>query len=155
MRAHEMIRQARERAGMTDIEAAARSNLSIYEYGDVESHSDEFISAIPLSAAKAICRGLHLDLAEMIMLEPIGGSDLRPDWPPDLAGLPRTMALRKRRESLGLSIAALADAIGFEDIAIEQAEAEKDYLETLPLQVLADLALRLQLPIGCLIAEPT
>src|ERR1700676_366490 len=135
MRAHEVIQKAREQAGMSDTEAAARSGLSIYEYGDVEAHDDEFTTAIPLSAARPICRALHLNLEELLALEPLAGADLRSAFPADLAGLSRNVVLRKKRESLGLSVTEMADAIGFEDTAIERAEADNDYLETLPVQV--------------------
>lgn len=153
MRAHEVIQKAREQAGMSDTEVAARSGLSIYEYGDVEAHDDEFITAIPLRAVKAICEALHLNLVELLALEPLAGADLRSTLPADLAGLSRHVILRKRRESLGLSIPEVADAIGFEDIAIERAEADSGHLESLPIQVIAGLAGRLKLPLGNLITE--
>jgi transcriptional regulator with XRE-family HTH domain len=153
MRAHEVIQKAREQAGMSDTEVAARSGLSIYEYGDVEAYDDEFTTAIPLRAAKAICGALHLNLTELLALEPLAGADLRSAFPADLVGLSRNVVLRKRRESLGLSIPEVADAIGFEDIAIEQAEADCGHLESLPIQVIAGLAVRLKLPLGNLIVE--
>jgi transcriptional regulator with XRE-family HTH domain len=154
VRAYEVIKKAREQAGMSDTEAAARSSLSVYEYGDVEAHEEEFTTAIPLSAARAICKTLRLKLAELLSLEPLSSVDLRSDLPADLAGLPRNVVLRKRRESLGLSVTDVADAIGFEDVAIEQAEADNGHLDTLPVSVVAELAERLQLPLGSLIAEP-
>jgi transcriptional regulator with XRE-family HTH domain len=153
MRAHEVIRKAREQAGLSDTDIAARSGLSLYEYGDIETYADEFTTAISLAAAKAICRAVHLHLSDVIALEPLGRDAGHLAVPSDLAGLPRNVLLRKRREALGLSLNQLADAIGFEDIVIERAEANSDLLETLPIRVVADLAASLQLPLRSLIAD--
>ena len=150
MRAHERVRQARERAGLSQAEAAARCGMSIDAYRDVEAHADEFISAISLTTAKAICAALGLAVTDLVMLEPLG-AHLRPTLSADFLGFPRRTVVKRAREALGLSISEVATAIGFEEVAIERAETDDDHLDTLPIQVLAELAARLQLPLYILI----
>jgi DNA-binding XRE family transcriptional regulator len=125
--------------------------MSLDAYRDVEAHADEFISAISLASAKAICAALNLKVTNLVILEPLS-APLHPALPAALLGWPRRRMVKAAREALGASVAEVADSIGFEAQAIERAESEDAYLDTLPIQVLADLAARLQLPLHTLIA---
>jgi transcriptional regulator with XRE-family HTH domain len=150
MRAHELIRKTREQAGLSNIEVAARAGMSVAEYDDVEQHPDEFVSALSLTRAKAVCATLHLKLMDLVILE-LGDVGESRSVPPELGALQRNLLLRKRREAFGMSESALADGIGFEAAAIQRVEADDGFLETLPIRVLADLATELQLPVGRLV----
>lgn len=150
MRAHELIRKTREQAGLSDVEVAARAGLSVAEYDDVEQHPDEFISAVSLARAKAVCAALHLKLMDLVLLE-FGEVGASTHVPAELGGLQRNLLLRKRRKALGMSEIALADGIGFEVTAIQRAEEDDGFFETLPIRVLADLAKELKLPVGSLV----
>ena len=150
MRAHELIRQARERAGLSAEEVAARVGLSAPEYIDVETHPDEFIEVIAVSEARALCDELGLQLAEVVAGEPLE-ANLSTKPHADRTMVPRDVRIRQKREALGISVAELAFAIGFEDVAVENIEADEQYLDSLPIAVVAELAWKLSLPLTCLI----
>jgi transcriptional regulator with XRE-family HTH domain len=146
IRAHQRIREARQKAGLSPVDVASGIGLTISEYEDIEQYADEFTSSFSLAKAKALCVFLGLDVVDVVEQELLGGN-LPLELPTDFRGLLRKQLLRKRRQSLGLSEAEVADAIGFEHIAIHEAEAHDRFLDTLPIQVLADLAKHLQLPL--------
>ncbi len=101
-----------------------------------------------ISPQKEGVRGTATDL---VIFEPLGAA-LRPALSAEFLRQPRRRIVKEAREALGASVAEVADSIGFETSAIERAESEDAYLDTLPIQVLADLAARLQLPLHTLIA---
>src|SRR5207237_1390934 len=153
MRAHQLIRQARKRAGLSQDEAAGRVGLSFNNYFDVELYDDEFVTVLAVSQARVLCRQLGLRLAEVLASEPLE-ADLSSQLPPDLAGLPRHALLRKRRESLGMSIEEVAFAIGFEEVAVDYIETDDNYLDTLSITVVAEPSIKLNLPLLPLLRSP-
>ena len=154
MRAHQLIRQTRERAGLSQDEVAGRVGLSFNNYFDVELYDDEFVTVLAVSQARVLCRQLGLRLAEVLASEPLE-ADLSSQLPPDLAGLPRHVLLRKRRESLGMSIEEVAFAIGFEEVAVDYIETDDNYLDTLSITVVAELSIKLNLPLLPLLRSPS
>lgn len=146
LRAHELIRQARERAGKSASEVAARIGLTPPEYFDVEAHPDEFIEVIAMAEAKALCKELGLRLLDVMSAEPLD-ADLSGAQGPIQGALSRSGFLRQRRESLGISIGELAFAIGFEEATIEEIERNEGHLDSLPIAVVAEISRKLNLPL--------
>jgi transcriptional regulator with XRE-family HTH domain len=147
MRANKLLRQAREQVGLSEVEVASRAGLSIHEYSDLEQHADEFISAISLAKAKALSKVLGCRLEDFLADEPLKTGSLAPEDP----AVSKPRLLQKRRVMLRMSESEVADAIGFDENTIKQAESDDKFLDTLPIQVLAELASTLQLPFGLLI----
>ena len=143
---HEMIKLKRLELGMSEADTAQAASLSIFEYGDVEQHRTEFISAIPLYKAKLLCQVLGLDMRKVLELEPSLDLHERP-LPFELVGLPRHKMVEKRRLVLRKSVATVADAIGYDDAAVVSAEFDGSFLENYPVDVLAALARELDLPL--------
>ena len=144
MRVNELVRRARESAGLTDVEIAGRVGLSLAEHNDIEQHVDEFATALSLGKARALGAALRLDLWELVKAA-IPGVDQGASHTGDLRAS-RSLLIETRRLQLGMSQAQLADAIGFDTAAIVQAEKDESFLDTLPIQVLVDVAARLDLP---------
>ena len=67
--ANEVIRRARERLGLTAQEAAARAGLSVHEYGDLEQHADEVVSAVSLATVRRVCKTLNIALTDLLAAE--------------------------------------------------------------------------------------
>jgi transcriptional regulator with XRE-family HTH domain len=81
IRANVLLRKARESAGLTQAEAASKSGLSIHEYGDLESDAEEFISGVPLWAAKRVTEVLGCNLEDLIRDEPLNVGHAVPTVP--------------------------------------------------------------------------
>jgi transcriptional regulator with XRE-family HTH domain len=152
MRAHEVIREARKRAGISQEEVASRIGLTFMEYSDVEDHADEFIMVLAVSEARRLCSELGLRLVDVVALEPLE-ANLSSELPQDLSTLPKHVLVRTQRRSLGMSLEEVAFAIGFDVAAVELAENDEHYLDTLPIAVVAELSKKLCLPLSKLL-EP-
>src|SRR6266566_6064447 len=132
VRTYQLIHRARERAGISIEEIAPRVGLTASEYFDLEAHPDEFIAVIAMIEARALCRKRGLRLVDVVASE-VSDADLFAGHRTVQVTSPRSVFLRQRRESLGVSLAEMAFAIGFEDAAIEQIERDDLYLDTLAL----------------------
>lgn len=139
------IRERRMNLGLQAAAAAERSGLSIYEYGDIEQHADEFETAISTGAARRVCHMLGLELRSLL-------------------GLPQATAesisnvsdvIRRARERKKLSPLQLADQIGFNEETVRSLESTAEFVDTLPLRVLYDLEDALTLERGSLVRERT
>jgi transcriptional regulator with XRE-family HTH domain len=144
MRPNELIRKAREQLGLSELEIAAHTGISISAYGDVEQYPDEFSTVLSLAEARRLCAALHLALTHVASMELGDGGNLgHGDFEHPQA---RSILLRTRRQALHMSAEELGDIIGFDSAAIERAESDSEYLETLSIQVLSELARALKLP---------
>jgi transcriptional regulator with XRE-family HTH domain len=138
-RANEVIRSARERLGLTSEQAAARAGLTVDEYGDLEHHADEVVSAVSLATARRICGLLNITLSELLIAEQLlvpgkaGGTSSG-------STRPRHRVAHQMRVAKGASIGDVANAIGFEEAAVRQGESADEYLDALPIRVLFDWA---------------
>jgi transcriptional regulator with XRE-family HTH domain len=150
MRANEIVRSARERQGLSEEQVAARSGLTIYEYGDVEQHADEICSAISLAAARRICGALNIDLSELLVAEHLLSLQTAGTSPQSI--VPRHQLIRDHRIARSVSVSDVANAIGFEEAAVVLGESKEDYLETLPIRVLIDWARHLGLDVRSMLA---
>ena len=146
MRTHELIRKAREQLGLSHKQVAERSGLTPATYRDVEQHADDVFTAIELANVRRMCATLGLDI-EMLVSDPaLKPFALSTDAIPD-CGEARHVLIKRYRESRNVSVAEVADAIGFDEEAVRRAEMSDDYLETLPIAVLNKWAQYIRLPL--------
>src|SRR6266542_1821569 len=112
MKAGDRIRSRRVELGLRDVDVAERVGLSIYEYGDLEQHADEFATAIALKDAQRLCGMLGLSLLDVLE---IPGTAVSSSVSPQ-------QLIRDAREREGLTVAELADHIGFTDETVQSIE---------------------------------
>jgi transcriptional regulator with XRE-family HTH domain len=139
VRAKEMIKQARRARGLTDIEVAAKLQISVHEFYDLEQHSDEITSAVPLSLVRALCDLLGLALSNVLIAEGVlstGKASESARFESEVGA----RALSAGRVAKQLSLDDVASAIGFDVSAIGVGEVSDAYLESLPIRVLVDWA---------------
>jgi DNA-binding XRE family transcriptional regulator len=150
MYVHEKINARRQELGLNDMEVSERIGLSIYEYGDVEQHSDEIFLVTELRYVKKLCKLLNFDFFELF--------DKRCTFCgkthhySDEFILPRNKLIHKKREEMGLSAEALGDQIGFEEWLINDMEADPDFLEKWPLKYIKNLSNMINIPFQILLS---
>jgi transcriptional regulator with XRE-family HTH domain len=140
------IRARRLSLGKSDTEIATLAGLSIYEYGDVEQHADEFLTALPLRAARKLCTVLQLDILQLINREKAKGANCRLEKF-------RGALIREKRLALGQSVNDIAEHIGFADDTVISIETIPEFLDSLPIQVVLEVADRLSLSADIVLAE--
>ena len=143
MKANERIRERRIKLGLSDVEVARRSGLSIDEYCDVEWHDNELFEVVNLKNLKQLCIVLDLDQFDVLELECAfcQGSGYLPEYQ-----LPRNEIVRHQRLAKGWSTEELGDKIGFYQEATEQIEADADYLDSWSANLVKDLTQHLDVP---------
>ena len=130
----------------TDTEIATLAGLSIYEYGDVEQHADEFVTALPLHAARKLCSILELDLLHVVDCGMAGDAHQKIETF-------RGAFVREKRLALGLSVNNVAEHIGFSDETVNSIETTPAFLDSLPIQVVLEVADLLSLSADIMLAE--
>lgn len=137
------IAERRLELGLSDTEVAHRSRLTVYEFGDVESHADEAFVVVPLYHMKKICGTLKLDFLSLFEIQCAfceGAPFLDDYW----SG--RDLLVRKKREELGLSEEQLGDRLGFHGTEIGLLETYTAHLESWVVENILGLANQLQIP---------
>jgi hypothetical protein len=108
MQAHEKIKHRRLELGLSDVEVARSSGLSIHEYFDVELHRGEVLEVTNLKNVKQLCTVLQLDPFDIVGLECAfcSGTPFLSEYL-----LPRNEIVRHRRLAKGWSTKDLGDVI--------------------------------------------
>jgi len=130
--------------GFGEVEVAERCGLSVYEYGDIEQHRNEFFDVVHLRQARCLCEVLGLDPFAVFDLDCAfctGDTVPRDDF-----SLPRNELVRKMRVARRFSQDELGDEIGFETAAIENMENDPDFFESWSIELVSDLAAILKIP---------
>jgi DNA-binding XRE family transcriptional regulator len=147
-----IIRDARERLGLTQEFCAQKCGLSVAWYVDVETSDDEFFDNISLGTARRLCLLLGLDLLDLAaeyLKVPIGDRSPMDDtrfWSRhDL--VTRTLLAK------AMTDADLADAIGFGTITVQELQWSPDHIESLTIRVVAHVATTLDIDPGCLLGN--
>lgn len=141
---NEKIKARRLELGLRDVEVARQTRLSIYEYGDIESHAHEVFLVAPLYHVKKLCTALKMDffmLFEQSCAFCEGGVPHMDDY-----WMRRSSLVRKKREALGLSAEELGDSVGFYGTEIELMETYTAHLESWVIENIFELATQLQIP---------
>jgi len=143
MRANERIRDRRIELGLSDVEVARRSGLSIHEYCDAEWHDNELLAVVNLRNLKQLCLVLDLDPFDVLEFKCAfcTGSGYLPEY-----HLPRNEIVRRQRLVKGWSVKELGDKIGFYEEVIQHIEIDADYLDSWSANLVKDLAKHLDVP---------
>ena len=150
MKVNEKIEKRRIELGLTDTEVARQADMSIYEYGDIEHHSDEIYTLVELKRTKKLCLILHMDIFDLFNMRCAFCEE--GDQYLQYYSETRDIIIKKKRKELCLSEEQLGDLIGFESKAIIDMEQYKDYLETWPIGFICELSELINIPIQILIA---
>lgn len=143
----EKIKAAREQLGLTDVKAAEKVGLSIYEYGDLESYDNEAETVLDLGKLKKLCETLEIDLFELFSLDRPESHYLTYDLER------RNDIVSERRNALGLSQDELGDKVSFYGHVIQEMEDDSDFLESWCLEDVIALAKSLNVPSWVLIGK--
>jgi len=130
MKLNEHLRSARLRLGLSEQTLAERSELTIYELGDVEARPDELLTTITSQAALRLCRELGVDVCDLLGL----GSTS------DLSQEELKAYLHRIRKASGLTSVELDDLIGYEEGFVQKLEDGSVDLAEYPLQLAMDIA---------------
>jgi len=141
---NEKIKQRRLELGLTDSEVARQTNMTIYEYGDVESHADEIFVVVPLYHVKKLINTLKTDFFDLFSIPCAFCEDGFTHF--DEYWLRRNSLVKKKREMLGLSTDELGDKVGFFQTEIELVETYVAHLESWVIENIFHLANQLQIP---------
>ena len=141
MKINETIKQARIACGLNDRELADHLGITISEYMDIEFHEDELASVVDLHVVRQLCQILQLDAYDLLRIpEDNCSTDQK-----------RNELIISQMNKLGISNEDLADRIGFEVVAVEEMQADPDFLEKWTYNLIKELAKVLELPIQCLL----
>jgi transcriptional regulator with XRE-family HTH domain len=145
-----IIREARQRLNLTEEQCARKCGLSLWSYGDVEARGGEFFSNISLGTARRICNFLGLDLLDLTAR--FLGLEISNRLPvDDESYYSRNQLIAYTRSKRGMTQENLADSIGFGTVTVEFLERTPDFIESLPLKVVVELARSLELDPGLLL----
>jgi hypothetical protein len=138
------IEARRLELGLSDVEVARQARLSIYEYGDIESHNYEVFLVTPLYHVKKLCSVLETDFFTLFDTSCAfcveGMTHVDDFW------LRRDSLIRKKRGALGLSAEELGDMIGFYETEIELIETYTAHLESWVIENIFKLSAQLVMP---------
>lgn len=132
------IRMRRLELGLSDVEVATRSGLSVDEYWDLERNPEEIYMVTCLADIGRVCRILGLRLGDVFQL-PQCTQRLEHD------------SIQRRREELGWSASELSNRVGISEVTISQAESSPATLQTWVLDPVLALAHVLKLRIECVL----
>lgn len=149
---NERIAERRQQLGLSDIEVAERTGLSIHEYGDLEQHAEEPFEVVPLGRLRAVCDTLKLSLAELLPREML--SCERSEASISLHEGRRNAIVEARRKKLELSRQELGDRLGFPAETVKLMEEDPDFLERWPIGYVRDVARELGIPLHVLLGLP-
>lgn len=133
----QQIRGQREVKRLSQNSLAYSLGLSIHEYCDIEDHEDELVTNVRLSTAKALCQLLDLDILDVLGISCTfcSGDSEDPRWQ-----LSRDILFRRARDEAGVSLAYIAEAIGYEVDAVAECEAREDALESWTIEAILQIA---------------
>lgn len=151
MKINEKIKERREHLGLSDTDIVERTNISIYEFGDIEAYPDELITVTYLKEVKELCVILKFDVFELFGISSHYPLKSEKETNHINYTLPRQKLIKKKREELKLSQEELGDNIGFNIIAIEEMEKDEEFLEKWTMELIIKLAKELKLPLNSLI----
>lgn len=140
MRPNEKIKARRLELGLSDVEVARSSGLSIHEYFDIELHANEVLEVTHLRNVRELCVTLKLDAFDLLDLECAfcAGTLFLSDYL-----LPRNKIVERRRLAKGWSVEDLADRIGFHNEIIDQMESDPNQLDLWSPDLVKQLAIQL------------
>jgi transcriptional regulator with XRE-family HTH domain len=143
------IKEQRKKLGLTDLDVARKTKLSICEYGDIESYADEIFSVVPLYHVKKLCAVLEFDFLIFFKIACAFCEENKPYR--EEYYLSRSDVVRIRRNTMNLSTDELGDKVGFYGIAIENIETYTAHLESWVIDNILELSCQLEVPFQILL----
>jgi transcriptional regulator with XRE-family HTH domain len=137
---NERIVDLRVKLRLSESDVAKRIGLSVTEYEDIESHSDELYMVVPIGKVKRLCEVLGTDI---VTLYQFGSCSERPE----------NDYLLLKRQQAGLSMEQLSDLVGIEKHALLDAERDLSTLKAWVMDAVIDLAKALKVSPACLVAK--
>jgi transcriptional regulator with XRE-family HTH domain len=147
--ANKLIKSRREALGLTDVQVAEATGLSIHEYGDIEQHADEIFTVTELRQVRKLAARVGIDLFQLFDLS-CAFCEQSQSFQQEYS-LPRNELIRRQRTALGLTQDQLGDQIGFDVVAIQDMETSEDFLEGWSFELIRDLAKILKTPVQVLL----
>lgn len=130
MKLNKRIREARLNLGYAEILLAQRAGLTVYELGDVEARSDEFMTSITSQSAIRLCKELKLSPSELL--------ELTDKCEPVYQRLPAYVS--RVRLQAKLTRTQLDDLLGYEQGFVESVELGFVDLKDYPLDLAINIA---------------
>jgi len=143
--ANKLIKSRREALGLTDVQVAEATGLSIHEYGDIERHADEIFTVTELRQVRKLATNVGIELFQLFDLNCAFCEQQQSSQ--QEYSLPRNELIRRQRTALGLTQDLLGDEIGFEVVAIQDMETREDFLEDWSFELIRNLAKILKTPV--------
>lgn len=137
-----IIRRTREAQCVSEADLARSCAMSVDSYWDLEHYDDEAFTAISLRQLKAICRKLRIPLSKLI-----AHSAYREQFVDGTLSVPAAIDPMAWRLAAGLSIEEVAEAIGYDNAAIGLIETDRESLGDFNVDMLADYANVLRVPL--------
>ena len=141
---NDIIEKRRLELGYRDTEIAELIGLNICWYCDIEWHEDELKTTVYLGIVKKLFKVLKLDFFEMVDMK-CAFCELHEPFEQDYL-LPRNELIRKNRERLGMTRDELGVKVNFYEVAIENMERKRNFLEEWSIDDILILADALALP---------
>lgn len=145
----EKIKSRREELGLSDVEVARASGLTIDSYCDIEWYPDELCEVVPLRAAKRLSSELRWNLLDLLEIPcafcaPAGKFEVEYSLPPN-------ELIRHQREKHGWSVDDLGNRVNYRGIEISELEADPNRIEDWCISDLKRLSEVLEVPLQLLL----
>lgn len=149
MDVNEKIALRREELGLSDVEVARATGITIHSYCDIEWYPDELCQVVPLEAVKRLCSKLRLNLLDLLEI-PCAFCKLAAKFD-EAYSLPSNELIRHRREKHGWSLDELGERVNYLGVEINHLEADPDYIENWRIDDLKQLSKALEVPLQILL----
>jgi transcriptional regulator with XRE-family HTH domain len=127
------IKKARKNEALTLKELSQFAGISSEYLFDIENYDDELLTNTALLTLKKLCQRLSIDPYAMLVANGLAnGNGVR-------EGAFNANALGIAREALSISLADLADKIGFEETLLDQIDKDVKACDALPVGVCLEL----------------
>jgi len=146
---NKQIEKRRLELGLTDTYVASEIGVTIDSYCDLEWYDSEIFEIPSINIVKSLCKVLSIDFFSLFGIK-CAFCKQKKDFNNDYL-LPRNQLVKKKRESLILSIEELSDCLNLQENAIRCIEEDINFLDTLVFTDFVRIAIALKLPLQILL----
>ena len=132
MDVNETIKSRREELGLSDLEVARASGLTIHSYCDIELYPDELVKLfrwelVPLGAANRLCSELRLNLLDLLDVH-CAFCRLKTEFEREYF-FARNELIQRQREKHGWSTDELGRRVNYRGVEIDELETSPIHIE--------------------------
>jgi hypothetical protein len=149
MELNEKIKKRSEELGLSDVEVARASGLTIDSYCDIEWYPDELCEVVPLRTVKRLSSELRWNLLDLLEV-PCAFCTLAREFEGECS-LPPGELIRHEREKRGWSVDDLGNRVNYRGIEILELEADPNLIEDWRISDLKRLSEVLEVPLQLLL----